>query len=914
MSSGKNIISTSKKEIYTKLLDIAGKYIDIEKSDFAQTGLFGYITESMAMSLRDSTFHTGMMYNESFLNTAIIPKSVYNWAKMFNIEVQRAEPSYANITITIPENAIESSMASITKSHKDRFGADLNSIGTTRAIILDKEDPIVAGEYYFSLEHSIVIYTKVDQSSGVTTYNASYILSEYESTNYQNINETNKALIVKYNNGNYEIFARAYQYRLNKYDRQLTSTTFLNKVQTFEFEDQFCGAKLFSISNGSKDEINLQYSEINLPNDIETAFYNLANEKELEIIFKYGDDRFYMPGANSNLMTYIYTTKGRDVPKSFTGTAIMLISSTTFKNLPMTIIFTDSYIVGGGNIPTLGEIKETIINEISTRNTITTQADLNSFFSVLTAMIGTVNDGKVSFIKQRDDIIRRLYNAYLLIRDNTNEVAHSHSDTSYISQCVPTNTIDVICTNSDVVKTDSKDNIIDISYGKFTQNENGQWVKNDNAENDYYLCPFRIKVLTRPVETIKYIYDVVNGESRLSYKTSGSGKFFEKNYFLPVSLKVKKSADTLANGSAGEHKYIFQLTTTSNLPLAGPDARSISGYINVTITNDAKVPITSDNVISCSKNNGIYTNVIEFVGIADSNDTAEYHKYFTGIDLSFPEGGKITSVKSSDIVSLSFGEMKIGDTALNDLVFTSDEELVFFQELDDIMESSISVTSELALKNNSNNKVEIATATEDDDEEDENAKTSTDTIIIHDVPVIHSSFLSTSNEDYTLKLDGFTEQLFTYINILKENLGRLETSTFFSLKFYNTYGQSYKYETSKTNLDLQLSIKLLDVYNDDEATATQLKKEIRSYIRRIVDKSNNSGIGLRYSDIVSATMQTGAYGNYIEYIRFLGINDTYTQVILPISESDSYSNLTSITPEWLNLDAQTINENIVFED
>ena len=904
MSSGKNIISTSKKEIYTKLLDIAGKYIDIEKSDFAQTGLFGYITESMAMAMRDSAFHTGMMYNESFLNTAIIPKSVYNWAKMFNIEVQQAEPSYANITITIPESAIESNMALITKSHKDRFGADLNSVGTI-AIILDKEDPIIAGDYYFSLEHSIVIYKKVDQS-GMTTYNASYILSEYKSTNYQNINETNKALIVKYNNGNYEIFARAYQYRLNKYDRQLTSTTFLNKVQTFEFEDQFCGAKLFSISNGSKDEINLQYSEINLPNDIETAFYNLANENELEIIFKYGDDRFYMPGANSNLMTYIYTTKGRNVPKSFTGTAIMLISSTTFKNLPMTITFTDSYIVGGGNIPTLSEIKETIINEISTRNTITTQADLNSFFSVLTAMIGTVNDGKVSFIKQRDDIIRRLYNAYLLIRDNTNEVVHSHSDTSYISQCVPTNTIDVICTNTDAVKIDSKDNIIDISYGKFTQNENGQWVKVDTvtADTDYYLCPFRIKVLTRPVETVKYIYDVVNGESRLSYKTSGSGKFFEKNYFLPVSLKVKKSTDTLAIGGSGEHKYIFQLTTTSNLPLAGPDARSISGYIGVTITNDAKVPITSDNVISCSENNGIYTNVIEFVGIADSNDTADYHKYFTGIDLSFPNGGGIKKKKkSSDIVSLSFGEMKIGDTPLNDLVFTSDEELVFFQELDDIMESSISVTSELALKNNSNNKVEIATE-----------ETSTDTVVIHDVPVIHSSFLNASNEDYTLKLDGFTEQLFTYINILKENLGRLETSTFFSLKFYNTYGQSYKYETSKTNLDLQLSIKLLDVYNNNEAVATQLKKEIRSYIRRIVDKSNNSGTGLRYSDIVSATMQPGAYGNYIEHIKFLGINDTYTQVILPISESDSYNNLTSITPEWLNLDAQTINENIVFED
>jgi len=80
-------ISSSKKEIYNNLLDIAEKYTNINNTDFLKTGLFGYITESMAMMMRDSTFHKSMIYNESFLNSAVIPKSVYNWAKMFNVEV-----------------------------------------------------------------------------------------------------------------------------------------------------------------------------------------------------------------------------------------------------------------------------------------------------------------------------------------------------------------------------------------------------------------------------------------------------------------------------------------------------------------------------------------------------------------------------------------------------------------------------------------------------------------------------------------------------------------------------------------------------------------------------------------------------------------------------------------------------------
>jgi hypothetical protein len=74
----KTLISSSQYDIYSKLLAIASKYTDINNEDFLRTGLFGYITESMAMIARDSSFHKTMLYNESFLNTAVMPKSVYN--------------------------------------------------------------------------------------------------------------------------------------------------------------------------------------------------------------------------------------------------------------------------------------------------------------------------------------------------------------------------------------------------------------------------------------------------------------------------------------------------------------------------------------------------------------------------------------------------------------------------------------------------------------------------------------------------------------------------------------------------------------------------------------------------------------------------------------------------------------------
>ena len=54
-----------------------------------------------------------------------------------------------------------------------------------------------------------------------------------------------------------------------------------------------------------------------------------------------------------------------------------------------------------------------------------------------------------------------------------------------------------------------------------------------------------------------------------------------------------------------------------------------------------------------------------------------------------------------------------------------------------------------------------------------------------------------------------------HIKILKENLNKLETSTFFNLKFYNTYGPSLMYNINneenidRINLSLKFEIKFV---------------------------------------------------------------------------------------------------------
>ena len=48
-------ISFSQYDVYSKLLEVAGRHIPAgDNDDFLRVGLFGYITESLAMGLRDS--------------------------------------------------------------------------------------------------------------------------------------------------------------------------------------------------------------------------------------------------------------------------------------------------------------------------------------------------------------------------------------------------------------------------------------------------------------------------------------------------------------------------------------------------------------------------------------------------------------------------------------------------------------------------------------------------------------------------------------------------------------------------------------------------------------------------------------------------------------------------------------------
>lgn len=828
-----NLIPATQSDIYSKLFYIAKKYVNTD-ADFLRSGLFGYITESMAMIMRDSSIHKTILYNESFLNTAVMPKSIYNWAKMFNINITSATPSYADVTITLSVNDFNSYKKPASDFGARKYGAEVGSLGNTNILIIDKGTPFIAGTYTFTLEHSILIQQRANGKG----YTARYLLNEPNvTTAYQSL--TTAILPVVFSSDDYgeeylSFQARVYQYQIETRTKIIASNSFIDrKIHEFDFSDQFVSAKIKYIKGSTQQDVQLFFSNIGTTYEGPYAFYNLTDQNKLQIKFADGIGTF-KPAANSTLKVEILTTKGAAGNINYSGDVICRLSEESLRNLPLQVKFTSFTASGGLDALGLSEIKQKIINEISTRDIIVTETDLNLYFETLTKLLESINSGKVRFIKKRDDILRRVFSAYILMRDLNSENGNQYT--------VPTNTLDatseinnnrsipigapIVATSEDRTKYEILLN--DKDYAGIT---------------DYYICPFYMYVSLNPIRRVKYIYNLANDSTSLVYKSIDSS--VGNLVLIPSSVSVKRGF----SGNQAAESYVFTFTLTTDFDIStlkSLQTGSINLYFNTkqgTTTISSPVlnySITSHSVTMESseldESTGVRTSTIQ-IEVPVAKDGAEFS--FEQDNISSTSFGSyitlLPSGTSGTVSTYMLPEQVTPVLELNNLImesqtismsFQADSPLTLFQNLDDIMSSDLSVNY-----------------LEDKNAEGEVTNRTVSSVTIKDIPLIHSSYITSQSN-----LEGLITQLFVYINMLKENIEKLETSTFFDLKFYNTYGISQYYNTTTPQLKFELMIRLKQNVSVEENA-----EAIRNYVIGLIDISNNDSM-LKVSHIITATL------------------------------------------------------------
>jgi len=341
---------------------IAPKYLDVNNLSHLKVGLYGYINEVMATNIKYSTAHRNFLYDESFLNTASLTKSIYNKAKSYNYEIPMAKPSSLEITFSIDQKDI------IKYGNKQIEGSSYSY-----SLKLDANDKYLLGTIQFMAENDIIIKANklVD---GTYSYTAQYDRTNTRDGSGLFSGSTNPYIPIWVNrastiNETDIITIRYTIYQVTKKDtifENFSSDLSDNLYFNERFIDNLANFTVRYKTQLIDQFLPAYFNDTFTPEDEYYCYYNFSNS-ELTIFFS-GLPGNFKPSINSKLYLSTYTTLGQGGNFNYSGEINHQFTDSNFNRNIERVITKVTNPSGGTNMPTRGEVKQALIYEFLTRS------------------------------------------------------------------------------------------------------------------------------------------------------------------------------------------------------------------------------------------------------------------------------------------------------------------------------------------------------------------------------------------------------------------------------------------------------------------------------------------------------------------------------------------------------------------
>ena len=430
-------IGIDKYDIQNEFInEIASKYFDLDDISKLKVGLFGYINELAATDMRNSIAHRNFLYDEAFLNTASLSKSIYNKAKSYNYEVPIAKPAKMTVTISMTEKDLLEYADEVETS-------DINNNNIKRyKFVIPKEAIFKVGDYNFCLENDIIINIQrlsTSKTNITGDYEYSYQARYDFSNNYSNVSVLDSLLInsylklwLDYHNDYGTIVT--FQCQIWQMERQETTfdnfSSDLSDRLFFEvpYNNQLCKFDVnYRIGSSESTVLKGYFNDTFVPKDDYYYYYSYTNNV-FNIFFSPLPGSF-RPEISSSLSVTLYTTLGFNGNFNYYGNiSLVFPNDRKYRNLKIAVLKVSNP-SGGDDMPSMVETKQYLIKQFLARDNLITENDLNNYFNNL-IKAEAVNSSEVLFIKRRDDILCRLYSVFMLLRDKSGLI-------------IPTNTVDI---------------------------------------------------------------------------------------------------------------------------------------------------------------------------------------------------------------------------------------------------------------------------------------------------------------------------------------------------------------------------------------------------------------------------------------------------------------------------------------
>ncbi|QXN70134.1 hypothetical protein INTERNEXUS_93 [Bacillus phage vB_BspM_Internexus] len=877
-------VNNTSYSIEDKWLEIAKKYFGIDDNDevsisLLKAGLFGYNNEVMSNEIKNNIYHRNILYDEHFLNTASIPKSIYNFAKVQNSQISMATPSHMKINFSVKKSDVINS----TKFRKIDSDENLSDSDSAYEFIINNDYLLSVGDYNFMIPFPIQLIFKANNVNNDYSVIARYMYDESTFPFFTVKNPYLKLWEANYNGEKY-IFMGVDIYQMEKDTSSITVSSediSENLFYDINYQGQLAYFNVYYTYNGERELLKTYFNNTYTPpEDEKYCYYTFIDDNKIEISFSALPNNF-RPRFNSTLEVEIFTTDGSTANFSFSGEILInYLNDTEMGRIPIYIQpITDAS--GGADKPSYADIKNKLIEDYLVRDNLITDYDLDLYFNKINSS-DKINNSKIKFIKKRNDAIKRLWNSYILLRNNENMVMPTTTIPSlFISNNEMSNNNYIIPENSAVIY-DIENDIYFIVWHKLEVEE-----YLNNPKYLVYAIPYLIKVEKDPVLSSIYYKTHANKDVSLSY-----------NYINPsIPYQFMVSSFDLTRDNMSEDVYKFNLSLVTNLIDDNFDDNvkirgilkstngEIYGYFDFNRTSDTE--LLYEGYLATEKWNSISNNKLN---IYNSLYTLDSSPILDNEGMTTVKNAFIDSDVNLDVVILyknDFSTEKTTDVLkmpdMTDFgvvcLLRNDDPINLFSNMSNVIESNIFPTeSGFKLKS---------------------------------IPLIEYTYFQ---YNYPLVYDLMDK----FILSLTDNMDKLENNTSIDVKFYNTYGKSSWYDTGKVwdstqnkyvlkgldRIDLDLN---LTIYANNAVTS-ETDIAIKSYISDFVESCNDEEI-FPISNLIRRLEENF---DIIRYIEFNSINDKVVQKIE--SSHSSFLDMTKqeiidYVPEYLNLRKQLSSNN-----
>jgi len=919
-----NKIESTSYNIQEKWLkEIAPKYFDLKDINLLRVGAFGYINEIFSNSLEDTINMTNIVSNEIYPNKAVLPNSIYNYAALGNFSDFNAKPSSIKFTLALRKKDLE------------KYGKKDNETGNITYTI-SRYSILTIDKYNFMIDYSIELTLyKINNSND---YN---VIAKYN-FNYENdlSNITNPYIPSKIYNveGDEYVFLNLeakqlerQEFNFNIYSNELTETM----KYDISYTGQLATFNVFYTDPVTNKKVQLKkyYVDSIKPEEDYFCFYQYPQENKISIVFS-AYPEYFRPKFNSNLMIEVYTTSGEEGNFEYTGNDAEFgfyvdknsSSSDNFSQL-YHFVYIISNSTGGTNKMDMEQIKYNSIKAFSVRNNIISENDLDYYFREISDKF------KLTFIKKRDDLIKRIYSAFILLKDNNNNLLPTNTADCYFDDDY---TVNLNNSSNTMIKPGSALIVYDKENKKyllrnllkdlctiFDKNNINSFEELakmttglSNDEHDETLKGLILlylkKLVTKYSYTVPFLIRINKNPLYLSYYLNS---IYEK-YDLDYSYIYEKSTAefiinkfNLERNSFWSNRYKFSLALATNI--VSSEILNEEDLNNPFETGNLKV------LVFLKREDGEYLGYskLNFVSREDGNNIFNYEGYIETDDF-ISDNDEIRIINSRtdgnffkcyQNVSSTDNEILIdGEDSLIPLNNIYAEICVYYNyekfnitenERNRIREKRVPKMSNYVLCNTFTtstpiqlvkNISNIVYSTIVDDGENRYK--------INSLPLIRSNYTLNSDNMKTIitKLNYISNSLQGILNLIENNFD-------IDMKFYNTFGPSKYYtigrqkqvkngvstilDTAELLDDIAISINLKIKLNCN--LTDLIKNDIENYIVNFIESiNNNEEINYIYvSDLISGLTKTF---EYIKYIEFDSFND-YHYYIENNEEDNSYT-------------------------